>query len=176
MHDLESLPTNPDEGPFLDLHLNDAVLRCATHVRLQLGGKPKFTERPAELEGINLVLDGQMKNLKDFIDYIHNSITALKDSQGGGVISSAPTLPQIWAKYGTAPDLDSAKLYAIGVHRHNVDAVSKILGNLEVMLDENCKHLEKLKSSLSLVRPEEIGDGAQDEVETADTEMTEATN
>ncbi len=131
------------------------VVRCADHVRLQLGGKPAFVERQAGLEGLGLILDGQTQKMQDFIAYVRLSITALKDSQGNSSIATAPTLPQIWAKYGVSPDLDSAKAFATGVHRHNVEALRVILTLFEALLVQNSDALAKLKKSIPPVEADE---------------------
>ncbi|EXJ57121.1 hypothetical protein A1O7_07465 [Cladophialophora yegresii CBS 114405] len=134
------------------------IVRCVNHVRLQIGGKPTFVERQAGHDGLSLILAGQQQKMQDFLAYARQSITALKDSQGNSVVATAPTLPQIWTKYGVSPDLDTAKAFATAIHRHNVEALATILAIFEKLLKGNCDHLEKLRMSIPPVEPDEDGD------------------
>ncbi|ETN36977.1 uncharacterized protein HMPREF1541_07965 [Cyphellophora europaea CBS 101466] len=142
---LEALEFNPDDSA----ELNEAVVRCRDHVRYQIGGKSSYVE-PASEPGdvVRGVLHAEIHKLQSFRTFTHDSIQALKDSQGDSAISTAPTLPQIWTKYGLSPDVDSAKLYAMGVHRHNVEALRCILRPLEQMIDDHCKIMQELSASL----------------------------
>ena len=122
-------------------------------------------ERQGEIDGLGLILDGQAKKLQDCVSYIHHSITALKNSQGDSTIATAPTLPQLWSQYGVAPDMDAAKCYATGIHRHTVWSMSVILAPLEEILLQNIHHLQKLKNSIPADEPNKVEGGASYEDE-----------
>lgn len=166
IHEIETDKFDPDD----EEASSSAALRCSIHVSHQLGSNPRFLDREAEVEGITLILDGQKKAMEHINTYISVAVDALKDSQGDSAIGTAPTLPQIWQKYGLSPDLDSAKMYALGVHRHNVQALRAILGPVETMLKENCEQLEKLRVGFS---DAEVGqDGGTAEVGADGVEAT----
>ena len=90
----------------------------------------------------------QKKAIEGVASYLQTSIKALKDSQGDNVTGTAPTLPQIWTKYGASPDYDSAKLFATRVYRHTVEALGTMLSPLLKVFEQQCDQLDKLKASI----------------------------
>jgi hypothetical protein len=153
-----------------DRDLSEVARRCSAHVMLQLGGHATPTKRDENDDGLSMVIAAQISRLEMMKAYIGEALKALKDSQGDSAISTAPTLRSVWHKYGLSPDLDSAKLYGMGVHRHSVQALAPIFEPLEKMLDANVKDLSELAAAM----PTEGEDDDDNEVDKEAMELDSA--
>ena len=116
------------------------------HVLLQMGPVPVHAE--VEPNGFRSFLAAEAAKLKEFSELVRLTTEALKDSQGSHAASTAPTLPQVWSKFGASPDMDSAKLFATHIHRFNVLALSKTMQPVREELEKHVELLDKLRVSL----------------------------
>jgi hypothetical protein len=101
----------------------------------------------AEVEpnGFRSFLAAEAVKLKEFSELVRLTTEALKDSQGSHAASTAPTLPQVWSKFGASPDMDSAKLFGTHIHRFNVQALSKTMQPVGEALEKHVELLDKLR-------------------------------
>ena len=116
------------------------------HVLLEMGPVPVHAE--VEPNGFRLFIAAEAAKLKEISELLRLTTEALKDSQGSHAASTAPTLPQVWSKFGASADMDSAKLFGTHIHRFNVQALSKTMQPVGEALEKHVELLEKLRISL----------------------------
>lgn len=130
------------------------------HVLLLMGPVPVHAE--VESNGFRSFLAAEAAKLKEISELVRLTTEALKDSQGGHAASTAPTLPQVWSKFGASPDMDSAKLFGSHIHRFNVQALSKTMQPVREALEKHVELLDKLRRSLP---EDQVGSGESEDSE-----------
>ena len=154
-----------EEVPMEDIDFNDLASRVMELIQRGKGGKATImgqdttqdqhigaatsVEQHENLDGVRLILKSEMAQIEFYQKFLHLSLTGLKNSQGGSIVATTPTYAQLWTKYGQSPDLDTAKLFATGIHNYSLDATStKVLGPLQTMFEEHAERLRKLHDSI----------------------------
>ncbi|KAH0369296.1 hypothetical protein KCU65_g3405, partial [Aureobasidium melanogenum] len=109
-----------DERPRSDLNLSSGVF-------------PDWLDADADLQ-------------EETIRHADLMIQALRDALGDHTV--AATLPEIWERYGNAPDKDSAMNYAAHVHRFNVSSLAQILNEIKEQVQESVETKRELSRKL----------------------------
>lgn len=125
-------------GSETDLPASANVIR--DHVFLQIGTAPTLAERESDGFRASLAAD----------------IAQLKNSQGDHAVATAPTLPCSWSKFGSSLAVDSAKLFAVHLHRLNVQALSEAMDPIHVALESHTDILEVLRQSPLMMEEERL--------------------
>jgi len=111
---------------------------------MQIGKVPEAatttTTRSLQASNYATFLSAEANHLRNIAEHSKLSTKALKDSQGDHVISGS--LPLIMQKFGTRPDVDSAKMYGAQIHRFNVNVVAESKVEIEKMLTDRAEDLD----------------------------------
>ncbi len=102
------------------------------------------TVKKACVNGLSRVIAAQIDVLGVIDEHISIAVQTLYDSQGSNVLGNAPNLAQAWSKYGTAPDVDSAKLLAAQIHRFDVMALSQCMEPIKALIGKILARLQEL--------------------------------
>lgn len=127
-------------------NLSQLASTTRDHVSLQIG--PVTVYPDCYKGGFGRFIQAEMTAMETIQQHIRDSVQGLKDSQGSNILSGGPSMPQIWTKFGEAPDVDSAKLYGAHIHRYNVEAVTQIFQTLQDLLRKHMAMLQELKDSI----------------------------
>ncbi|KAI9764332.1 MAG: hypothetical protein M1839_005963 [Geoglossum umbratile] len=132
--------------------LAEAVLSTRKYVLLQIGEIPP-SSKSIKSDAVIAFIKCEADYLRSLAEYSKRYAEALKDSQGNQTV--VLDLPAIWANFKDKPDVDSARLYAVGVHRYSVTQVMVKDQAIGQKLNGHVISLDRFLESLKLAAGEE---------------------
>ncbi|KAH0544430.1 hypothetical protein FGG08_001457 [Glutinoglossum americanum] len=132
--------------------LAEAVLSTRKYVLLQIG-EILPSSKSIKSDAVTAFVKCEADYLRSLTEYGKRFAEALKDSQGNQTV--ALDLPAIWANFKDKPDVDSARLYAINVHRYSVTQMMAKDQAIGQKLNGHVIFLDRFLESLKLAAGEE---------------------
>lgn len=120
-----------------------AIAETASYDIKLLVGDSQAPTQEASPSNIAQLCDHTANTFEKIAELMTNKLQFLKNSQAGSDIVAASVL-RLWEEYGSAIDTDSAKLFALHLHKFNVQAVGKVFEDVPQKMRETAKYFREL--------------------------------
>lgn len=123
----------------------ELVVGIRKHVRLQLGdARPIETSMDADFFGA--FLESHTKHIEAIVAFSRRHEEAMKGVQINQ--ATGDSISEIWEKYASKPDMDSARAFAMLSHRYSISQLIKMSEGVGSKLEDYLTHLLQFQNSL----------------------------